>query len=49
MGAPIMDQGLRRSDFEERIEDLGNEPEKHKGLGSITVDSQDDYRTLCEK
>jgi hypothetical protein len=33
MGVPIMNKELNRRDFEERIEDLRNEPEKHKSHG----------------
>jgi hypothetical protein len=32
MGVPIMNRELDRRDFGERIEDLRNEPEKHKSL-----------------
>ncbi|MGA2519010.1 MAG: sigma 54-interacting transcriptional regulator [Thermodesulfobacteriota bacterium] len=45
----MMNRELGRRDFEERAADLRNEPQEHKDLGSITVDPQDGYRTLCEK
>ena len=49
MGVPIMDQGLNKGSIEERIEDWENEPEKYRPPESAALDSQDDYRTLCEK
>lgn len=37
------------SQFQERVEDLENEPQKDKSLESTTADSQEDYRTIFEK
>jgi PAS domain S-box-containing protein len=49
MEAPIVNRKLERKDFDERMEDTRNEPEKHKNLASTTEHSRDDYRILCEK
>ena len=49
MGVSIMNKVLSSREFEERAEELGNEPEKDKNLGSTTADSKDDDRTLAEK
>jgi hypothetical protein len=43
MGVPIMNKELSSREFDERAEDLGNEPEKHKSHESTAADSQDDY------
>jgi len=44
-----MNKELSERAFEERVEDLRNQPEKHESLGAAPADPQDDYRTLCEK
>jgi PAS domain S-box-containing protein len=49
MGVLIMNKESSKRAFEDRVEDLRNQPEKHESLGAIPADPQDDYRTLCEK
>ena len=49
MGVLIMNEKSGRRDFEERTEDLRNEPEEKRGLQSTPVGLQEDYRTLSEK
>jgi PAS domain S-box-containing protein len=49
MGVLIMNEESERRDFEERTEDLGNEPEKYKPPESTVLDSEDGYRTISEK
>jgi len=44
-----MNKELGERAFEERVEDLRNQPEEHESLGAAPADPQDDYRTLCEK
>ena len=44
-----MNKELSERAFEERVEDLRNQPEEHESLGAAPADSQDYYRTLCEK
>jgi len=44
-----MNSELSSGKFQEKVVDLGSEPEKDKSPGSTTADSQDDYRNLCEK
>jgi PAS domain S-box-containing protein len=48
-GSSIMNKELSKRDFEDRVEDLRNQPEEHESLGAAPADPQDDYRTLCEK
>ena len=49
MGVLSMNKELSERAFEERVEDLRNQPEEHESLGAAPADPQDDYRTLCEK
>jgi two-component system response regulator HydG len=49
MGVLTMNKELSERAFEERVEDLRNQPEDHESLGAAPADPQDDYRTLCEK
>ena len=49
MGVLIMNKESSKRAFEDRVEDLRNQPEKHESLGATPADPQDDYRTLCEK
>jgi PAS domain S-box-containing protein len=49
MGVLTMNKELSERAFEERVEDLRNQPEEHESLGAAPADPQDDYRTLCEK
>ena len=44
-----MNKELSERAFEERVEDLRNQPEEHESLGAAPADPQDYYRTLCEK
>ncbi len=43
-----MNKELSKRAFEERVEDVSNQPENHESPEAAPSDSQDDFRTLCE-
>jgi two-component system response regulator HydG len=48
MGVPIMNKELSKRAFEDRLEDLRNQPEEQESIGAIPADPQDDHLTLFE-